>query len=621
MGSDEDNQNSCDQPSKETKCKAEEIAELTGKGFVCENSLDVLNLAESSLYHSLEIKPAEGETKHEKQSQVVCEQKLVTGNGHCQPHSGENKVRQPCYVDKNNESIVNFVSGKRQKTILNENIFKKYKRDNSNLEGIKLNASDEENISCTRELAQTLMEDSSDFCGVESLDAILESVEYLEEQSNGAATGDESRETEIESLELTDDGEIISEDSSCNNCRQEAVYIKEKIDFGSLQVEDLDHTTNSEDSKSLLHKDSTFEKIGRCDKMDQQSVLLLKDRLEGEDPGEQSDNDIDSLEFFEEIKTKDTRRLEDAHSRHQTIIITDEDDLDIFEIDNDSCDTESAEHKGQKITTIFASNPSNKKLSSEDLNNRSTLNLKIENNVPCKLTSSEAEFRVTEGSNKDTLRFAKSKLLRGHQLDHQFITKPDMNRINADSELEKELETIEFQEAVSHDKMIFKSEDYEISELETLLELENETKTLHSKTYGLFQMSESHSNSKNELSETRSGHGNDCIDELKQQDQDIQQLFQNETAALHHCLVDYVMSEEDEELIINSEEIENAQSVETMKESEAFENNAEFLDEVMSVLIRVRIKLEKLNTAGILQYNPQPLVRLILALEEKYESM
>ena len=603
------------------KRKAEEIAELTGKGFLCENSSDVFNFCASSLYHSMENKPVERETKHEKQSQVVGEQKLVTGNGYCQPHSGELKVRQFCCVDKNNESVVNFVPGKGQRPSLNENNFKKFKRDKSNFEGNKLNASDIENINGTRELAQTLVQDSSDYCGVESLDAFLGSVEYLEEESSGAATRDERRETEIESLEFTDNGEIISEDSSCNNCRQEDLYIKENIDSGSFHVEDLDHTTESEDNRKLSHEDSAFEKVGSCDNVDQQSVLLLKDRLEGEDFEVQSDNDIDSLEFFEEIKTKDTRRLEDAQSRHQTVIETNDDDFDIFEIDNDSCDTESAEHKGQKITNMFASNPSNKKLLPEDLNNRPTLNPKIENNVPYKLNSSETEFRVNEESNKDTLRIAKSKLLKSYQLDPQFITKLDMNRINAGSELEKELETIEFQEAMSEDKMIFKSEDYEISDLETLLELENETQSLHSKTFGLFQMSESHCSSTNEFSETIDSHGDNCTDEQKQQDHDVQQLFRNETTAVHPGLVDYVMSDEDEELIMNSEEIENTESVETMKESEAFENNAKFLDEVMSVLIRVRIKLEKLKSAGMLQYNPQPLVKLILALEEKYESV
>ena len=185
-----------------------------------------------------------------------------------------------------------------------------------------------------------------------------------------------------------------------------------------------------------------------------------------------------------------------------------------------------------------------------------------------------------------------------------FKTQTDMA-----TEIDKELENIEFQECYSmKDITEFKLVNYEIDDSDSL----SDSGDLDSST----EVEDIH----NAIDSEPSKNSEIQIDGI---DYDI---TVSERISSSPGLVDYVMSDEDEIMILNElkSDINKSSFLERSSEYKtSFENNSgnKSLDTLMGVFIRVRMKTEKLKSANILQYNPQSLLRLLHALEDKYESL
>ena len=298
---------------------------------------------------------------------------------------------------------------------------------------------------------------------------------------------------------------------------------------------------------------------------------------------ESVDDELVSIEFVEECKTNDTIRIENELNNDESVLVTEGEGVDSFggtkihfEIErigkNSNSNNVKSEHMEQSLSSCNGLK-----------DGETTCNMKSEKSYPKLCSKIEPSTLET----KDRLQ-----------------QKIEDNEYN---ELYTELENVEYLE---EKPMVMHQVMYEIDDAECFTELDKRGSIKLVKIPGLTLLMSLNSDSESEES------NEEC---RSSSDPEVGNLGRPTT--LESGTVDFILSDEDEEAIEKLSEI--GSESETLLEMKELCNVQipENLDKMMSVLIRVRIKLEKLRASGILQYNPEPLLKLLCALEEQYESV
>ena len=298
---------------------------------------------------------------------------------------------------------------------------------------------------------------------------------------------------------------------------------------------------------------------------------------------ENVDDELVSVEFVEECKTNDTIRIENELNNDESVLVTEGEGVDSFggrkihfEIErigkNSSSNNVKSEHMEQSLSSCNG-------LKAGEI----TYNMKREK------SDSELCSKI-EPSTHETKDRRQQKF---EEIEY--------------NELYTELENVEYLE---EKPMVMHQVMYEIDDAECFTELDKRDTIEHVKTPGLTLLMSLNSDSESEESK------DEC---RSSSDPEVENM--GICTTLQSGVVDFILSDEDEEAIKKLSEIgSESETLLEMKES----YNAQIpenLDKMMSVLIRVRIKLEKLKASEILQYNPEPLLKLLRALEEQYESV
>ena len=300
---------------------------------------------------------------------------------------------------------------------------------------------------------------------------------------------------------------------------------------------------------------------------------------------ENVDDELISVEFVEECKTNDTIRIENELNNDESVLVTEGEGVDSF--------------GGRKIHFEIerignSSNPNNVKSEHMEQSLSSCNGLK-DGEITCNMKSEKSNSELCSKIKPST-----------HEAKDQLQQKFEETEFN---ELYTELENVEYLE---EKPMVMQQVMYEIDDAEcfTQLELDKTDSIKLVKTPGLTLLMSLNSDSESEESK----------DECRSaSDPELGNM--GRSTSLESGVVDFILSDEDEEAIKKLSEI--GSESETLLEMKELYNAQipENLDKMMSVLIRVRIKLEKLKASGILQYNPEPLLKLLRALEEQYESV
>ena len=298
---------------------------------------------------------------------------------------------------------------------------------------------------------------------------------------------------------------------------------------------------------------------------------------------ENVDDELVSVEFVEERKTNDTIRIENEFNNDESVLVTEGEGVNSF--------------GGRKIhfeiERIGKSSKSNDVKSEHMEQNLSSCNGLKDGEITCNMKSDKSNSELCSKMEPST-----------HETKDQLQQKFEETEYN---ELYTELENVEYLE---EKPMVMHQVMYEIDDAECFIELDKRDSIKLVKTPGLTLLMSLNSDSESE----------ECKDECRSlSDPEVGNLGRNTT--LESGVVDFILSDEDEEAIKKLSEI--GSESETFHEMKELYNVQipENLDKMMSVLIRVRIKLEKLRASGILQYNPEPLLKLLRALEEQYESV
>ena len=418
---------------------------------------------------------------------------------------------------------------------------------------------EKQNCSIEKEKVETgNVEDS--FNKSENTNSYLESVEFVEET--------QSRET-IRLLSETDGESVLiteregSDTVSFQNLDQQADNDKDTFQLAeTLQTNDklqrepglCSNKTDSnvtKESDSIQYCIQAFQgnvsskaSMGKCNK---EYMLDSNIPVETKEDYAAISNDLESVELFEEAKSKETQTLEAGQSKEESLLLTEGEEFESLTFEN-VVDKEKAE------------------------------------------TCKTDKKRKVDSEN--------------------FEIKTDMA-----AEIDKELENIEFEEVKTiRDNIESKLVNYEIDDSDNLSDVSNLDSSIE---FSGHEEVDSHSKSKSELYEN-------SVCQIDDVDYQIEEVAERTCSDIG--LVDYVMSDEDETMILNElkSDSNNPSIIESSleyKESTETDNCSDSLDTLMGVLIRVRMKLEKLKSANILQYNPQPLLKLLNVLEDKYESV
>ena len=300
---------------------------------------------------------------------------------------------------------------------------------------------------------------------------------------------------------------------------------------------------------------------------------------------ENVDDELVSVEFVEECKTNDTVRIENELNNDESVLVTEGEGVDSFGRSEIHFEIER-----------IGKNCSSNNVKSEDMEQSlSSCNGLKDGETTCNMKSEKSNSELCSKIEPST-----------HETKDKLQQKIEDNEYN---ELYTELENVEYLE---EKPMVMHQVMYEIDDAEcfTELELDKTDSIKHVKTPGLTLLMSLNSDSESEESE------DEC---RSSSDPEVGNLGRSTT--LESGVVDFIMSDEDEEAIKKLSEI--GSESETLLEMKELSNaqKPDNLDKMMSVLIRVRLKLEKLKASGILQYNPEPLLKLLRALEEQYESV
>ena len=438
---------------------------------------------------------------------------------------------------------------------------------------------------------------NSETITVEHMDKELESVVFSEVDHQEAISS-ETRDNKKGSYTLDTDNKLNT--------------VSQSITSGNLDTI----------SRHQLCKKTEIQETNSC-KIKQEPLSDILFAEVKEESYENSDSELDSIEFLEETKSSVTVKLEEALNRVESVVVTETENVDSFGADQVDFQIELLEH-----------NVLEKERSSENSNKRFSSSLDINGDKVMRPIELKTEFKSKALSClnliSDTCKGRKHspgpntpKCTNVENLrnDLQFENKPDSlpqietnEAENVESaEVYRELEDVEFLETNPQDAMTFKSVAYEIDDLENFNEFDNQKSVNHTKTSGLGLIMDLSSDSDCEKQETKESKTNSCGHEAVNSPNQI---------TCDSGVVDYILSDEDEAMIVSmpNTAMDSEDPVES-KESTERRKISEGLEKTMSVLIRVRMKMEKLKKAGILQYNPEPLLKLLNAVEELYESV
>ena len=439
---------------------------------------------------------------------------------------------------------------------------------------------------------------SSETITVEHMDKELESVVFSEVDHQEAISS-ETRDNKKGSYTLDTDNKL-------NTVSQ------------SITSENLDTI-----SRHQLCKKTEIQETNSCKiKQEQLSNILFAEIKE--ESYENSGSELDSIEFIEETKSSVTVKLEEALNRVESVVVTETENVDAFGAEQVDFQIELLEH-----------NVLEKERSSENSNKSFSSCLGINGDKVTRPTELKTEFKskafsclnlISDTTCKgrkhspgpNTLKCTNIESLRN---DLQFENKSDSlaqiettETENVESaEVYRELEDVEFLETNPQDAMVFNSVAYEIDDLENFNGFDNPKSVKHTKTSSLGLIMDLSSDSDCEKQETKERNTDSCGHEAVNSPNQI---------TCDSGVVDYILSDEDEAMIVSmpNTAMDSEDPVES-KESTERRKISEGLEKTMSVIIRVRMKIEKLKKAGILQYNPEPLLKLLNAVEELYESV